>query len=543
MISKQQFASVFRIPDIPSESEAQIISTWLFSHQHTAPSQRTKSAIRTLTDETTINILIEQYISQIRLDSFEIEVHDIKRLAMMKEYFMFPMNYLQMTEIQYQRVERAVNGIIRSKLQSTEGFLGEHEEFISSLGIDVGAISKFHHEQQIKQEINKHARKWNCSFTELVKGDPSASKALLSLRINEIFEIVSNYPQSIPCLLDIKNFIQPEERSKLVTSFIRDSQKNILHAGTNTVDIIVFYTLTINSFLCIDPRGVLLDNCSRPIRRYLRDRPDTIKNIVQALLETGSPQNKLSALTKELSKEQEKQTSNLTLTWTPDPIDALPDFKKKDIIESLMSIFENKETFVTELVEVFAQKLLSLEEHGLHEIMVKLEQLRPRFEEADLNNVDVMVNDIRSSSILDKKVHRMNSDISEKVSFFVLSHLYWPEMEEASMFKLPQAIQVQIDSYKEQFTKLQKGRCINVVNAGVVTLEIDIDGTVTKFEVAPARAFAINLFNGRDKVSIDEAVSELQMDEDLAKESLDFWCKQRVLKEISIGTFQSVESL
>lgn len=540
MLSSQQFNSVFSVPEAPSESEVQIVSAWLFNHEHNQPSQRTKSAIRSLTGQSSLNILLDQYFSQIILDSFEIEIYDVTKLIMMKEYFMFPVLFFQLTDAQYVKAERIVNSILRSKLNNIEELLGEHEDFVSSLGIDIREISKFNHEQKVNDEINKFARSWTCSFKEQVDGDEVAIRALVSLRINEIFEIVANFPESAPALLDIKYYIKPQERSRLVTSFIKDCQKYLLHAGTNTDDIISFYTLTIKSFLCVDPRGVLLDNCSRSIRRYLRERSDTVRNIVKALLETGST-HKLSSLSLELSKEQDKQTTNLSLDWTADPIDALPDFKKKDIIESLMSIFENKDTFVTELVEIFAAKLLTLEDNDLMDVITKLEQLRSRFEEKDLNNIDVMVNDIKVSSNLDQNIQRLNPNMSKKISFLILSHMYWPEMEIAT-FKLPDLIQEQIQAYFTQFANLKKGRCMNWVNSGVVSLDIEIEGNILQFEVTPACACVINMFNERERLSLEEVSKELQMDKDTAKAALDFWARQRILKDLSNEIFQTSDS-
>ena len=93
----------------------------------------------------------------------------------------------------------------------------------------------------------------------------------------------------------------------------------------------------------------------RPIRQYLKTREDIIIKLVHGLLDI-SPNNELIELARELRHPSNKYRSKhdhskdvledlLDLNWQPDPIDALPDFKKgkvSDIIESLISIFDSR---------------------------------------------------------------------------------------------------------------------------------------------------------------------------------------------------------
>lgn len=135
--------------------------------------------------------------------------------------------------------------------------------------------------------------------------------------------------------------------------FILCCHENLLHAGANTVDVITSYTKTIKSFLLIDPKGVLLDKVVRPIRRYLKTRDDVIVKLVHGMLDV-SESNKLRDLALELNSTEKFNTAaqikdgiedSLDLNWVPDPIDALPDFKRgrvSDTIESLLSILSQR---------------------------------------------------------------------------------------------------------------------------------------------------------------------------------------------------------
>ncbi|GMF36266.1 unnamed protein product [[Candida] boidinii] len=184
---------------------------------------------------------------------------------------------------------------------------------------------------------------------------------LVNLRIEESFDIVIDYPHSKVALADLREALTNEyQKSKLVNTFIKICEERLIHAGVSTVDILATYISTIRCFLIIDHRGVLLDKVCRPIRRYLKQRDDTIRQIVFGLLDTSN-QNYLPQLAQEIrfltNKRQENQDFYRTLDWVPDPVDALPDFRRgvvEDIVESLISIFDSKYVFMDEFVNIFS---------------------------------------------------------------------------------------------------------------------------------------------------------------------------------------------
>ncbi|KAG7905762.1 hypothetical protein KL907_002909 [Ogataea polymorpha] len=253
----------------------------------------------------------------------------------------------------------------------------------------------------------------------------------------------------------------PEQNAQLVNTFIHLSRKRLLHAGVNTIDIIKCYISTIRSFLIIDHRGVLLDKVCRPIRAYLRDREDTIERIVFALLDT-STDNKLIELAIELRQSDKKK--HLTheverdLDWTPDPVDALPDFRKgvvEDVVESLLSIFDSKDVFMSELTKVFSEQLLRITNYDVREVYGKLQLLKSRFGNSEFGSLDVMMKDIIQSRKLDKLIN------SDKVHASIISHMYWPELPEEK-FKLPDEIQTNLQNYEEEFKRKKKGRKLTI---------------------------------------------------------------------------------
>ena len=136
----------------------------------------------------------------------------------------------------------------------------------------------------------------------------------------------------------------PLTRSHLVTSLTHVLSQRLLHPGASTIDILRIYISLIRMFALLDPPGVLIDRIARPIRRYLRDREDTVRVIVTGLLastegdddeivEHGHGQgNVLVELAIELNQASELAAQGDDdddldwddMRWMPDPVDAGP---------------------------------------------------------------------------------------------------------------------------------------------------------------------------------------------------------------------------
>jgi anaphase-promoting complex subunit 2 len=194
----------------------------------------------------------------------------------------------------------------------------------------------------------------------------SGANILVDLRIEELFDIVVDFPNSEPALRDLKLLLRkPSQRANTVSTFQQSCARRLLHNGANTVDIISGYIATMKSFHILDPRGILLDKVARPIRRYLKEREDTIGVLVCGLL--GDETSEVSELADDLantkSQENEKNVDDLLdMNWIPDPVDAPPDFIKKssmDIVDSLINLYDSKEVFVKEFSVVLANRMLS----------------------------------------------------------------------------------------------------------------------------------------------------------------------------------------
>lgn len=181
--------------------------------------------------------------------------------------------------------------------------------------------------------------------------------------------------------------------------------KRLLHPGAETHVILNIYISTIRSLRILDPVGVLLHAVALPIREHLRKRPDTIKCIVEALVQGEELQDENEGgLIGEGDSEAEDFNDP---KWEPEPADAAPEFrsgKTSDIVSTLVSIFGTKEVIVKELQNYLAGRLLQVKDYDVvHEVRT-IELLKLRFGESALAGCDVMVKDVADSKRIDGHV-------------------------------------------------------------------------------------------------------------------------------------------
>jgi anaphase-promoting complex subunit 2 len=111
-----------------------------------------------------------------------------------------------------------------------------------------------------------------------------AYETLGDLRINELFDVIVDYPESIAAIEDLRQCLaNTGHHAKLVESFRTALRQRLLTAGAATTDILLQYVSTIKALRTMDPTGVVLEAVAEPIKEYLRGRKDTIRCIVTML--------------------------------------------------------------------------------------------------------------------------------------------------------------------------------------------------------------------------------------------------------------------
>ncbi|KJK64731.1 Cullin family protein [Aspergillus parasiticus SU-1] len=424
----------------------------------------------------------------------------------------------------------------------------------------------------------KESDRLDVKLSDVEKWQETGLSRLGALRTGELFDIIVEWPASSGAIEDLRHFTAyPAGRFQVTHSFSAVLDHRLLHPGASTVEILQVYISIIRAFNLLDPKGVLLDRIARPIRRYLRDRPDTVKVIVGGLMadpadarDQTSSGDTLVELSAELTKAHQNSLRSDRgeldwddMNWMPDPVDAAPDYRKSktsDVIGSLISLFDSKEAFVKEMQRMLADRLLQKRTDFDQEMSV-LELLKLRFGDNALQACEVMMRDIFDSRRVDAVV-RNDQDLTRKPAVStsssddedipelhakILSHFFWPEIQEQD-FNVPEEILELQQRYAAGFASLKQSRKLTWLNGlGQVTVELDLEDRVFVDEVSTWQATVIYAFDSPSDDSVsktaNELAEELDMSVALVRSACLFWVSKRILAEVQRDTFRVLEVL
>lgn len=392
-----------------------------------------------------------------------------------------------------------------------------------------------------------------------------------ALRVEELFSVIAC---DDPTNADVANIVEdlrsfltnPATRTYLTDHFIATLVDRALQPGAATIDILRLYISIIRAFRRLDPKGVLLDRVAKRVRRYLRERDDTVKVIVSGLLSepvdaSNAPGDVLIEVAEELHRPAMTDDHHAqgeldwdNMDWVPDPVDAAPDYMKSDtadVIGSLTSLFESKEVFVKEIQSLLADRLLLSTGSYEHEVRV-LDHLKNRFGDSALQACEVMLRDVLDSSRVDAVIDRdLDTDASKaqapRMHAKILSRLFWPAMSDQD-FTLPSALQDAQKVYEKAFEKVKQSRQISwVPSLGQVEVELELEDRIVKESVLPFQAAVIYAFQDLPDTqatkSVEELASELSMSVALARSACTFWASKRVLANYGHDSFSVLETL
>ena len=398
-----------------------------------------------------------------------------------------------------------------------------------------------------------------------------------ALRTEELFDVIVEWDNgSQGAIEDLKRYVtSPSSRTYLTTTFSSIVSHRLLQPGASTTEILQIYMSIIRAFTLLDPKGVLLDRVARPIRRYLRERDDTVTIVVGGLLADPEDESNNGDVLLDLAIEMNKSTivkgddetdegdiDYDDMNWMPDPVDAGPDYKKSknsDVIGSLISLFDSKDVFVKEFQNILGERLLQKEYEFDREIRV-LELLKLRFGEAALQACEVMLRDILDSRRVDSFIHKdkdlnLNDEFAPELHTRILSHLFWPSLH-SETFVIPPEIESLESRYSTGFENLKQSRKLTWLHAlGQVTVTLDLEDRTITEEVQTWQASVIYAFQPSppsDDPSIpitrtfDDLLESLQMTEALLHNALTFWIGKLVLKQTATSpspTYTVLETL
>ncbi|TGZ83868.1 hypothetical protein EX30DRAFT_315543 [Ascodesmis nigricans] len=388
------------------------------------------------------------------------------------------------------------------------------------------------------------------------------------LRVSELFDIVVDWPQSLGGVEDLKSYITtPQTRLHLTTTFSAALNSRILHPGAGTSHVLAAYIRLIRAFTILDPRGVLLDRVSRSIRRYLRERDDTIRVVVRGIMaetlppsDPSDPDSDLAELAAELTKGLPSQAVGgledmdfEDMSWVPDPIDAGPEYKRNkglDVVGSLISLWDNKEVWLKEIQSVLASRLLDNPGYDTTSEIRTIELLKLRFGDSLTQACDVMLKDITDSKRADATIREtrpQSQSLDTEFHAKILSRLFWPQssMKAETVFRVPTEISAAMDQFTAGFEALKSKRKLDWLPA-LATVEVELeleDRTVHVTDATAAQAAVIHAFDGITSLRGEELMKKLQMSTSVFNPAISFWMEKMVLRESEPGLYTVCERL
>ncbi|KAJ7604032.1 hypothetical protein FB45DRAFT_958198 [Roridomyces roridus] len=373
------------------------------------------------------------------------------------------------------------------------------------------------------------------------------NKTLCDLRTSEIFDIIIDFPDSNGALQDLKECLQRvDQRAALVQSLRKSNRKRLLHPGADTKLILQQYVATIKCLRIVDPPGVLLFKVADPIRRYLRERPDTIRSIVANLVGDDDSGDSLVDENEPIQPLQALETEDYNdPNWDPEPIDAGPDFrtnKPSDVISTLVSIYDSKDLFVKELQVLLAQRLLAITDDNFDKVEKErrnIEILKIRFGEAALQVCEVMLRDMTDSKRIDGHVQSKRPSIVHPT---IISRNFWPSLESSDIV-MPGQFQALQTEYAKEFSTFKPDKRLRwLPHLGTVHLQLQLEDRTIEADVPPLEAAFIELFSQKNIWTMDELVSGVgSVDRTAALKALITWIDLGVLKEDEESVFRLLE--
>ena len=403
------------------------------------------------------------------------------------------------------------------------------------------------------------------------------SDCYCATRQDEIFDIVTDYPDSLPAIIDLNRVLQKTHALNAFIGTLKDTfRERLLHPGAQTIQILQIYIYTIKVLRIIDPTDCLLEHVSYDIKAYLRQRGDTVRCIINALTDED-------ALSGDLYKELQRQDNVKPLEetqydsddeeempgwdWNPspslyyqrtsgninlgdkiisgssmrsEPVDSVTE-KELDLLSMLVGIYGSNDLFVDEYRLMLADKLLANIDFDTDREVHNLELLKLRFGETSMRQCEIMIKDIGDSKRIAANIHssinekNMEEDDNPLVDAAIVSHVFWPPLQKESMKNHPR-IQTFIDQFSLEYAKYKNPRrLIWLDQLGQVELELDVfdNGEIVSksFTCAPIQATLISHFEDNDGcwTSADLA-NETGVAEDVIKKKMGYWINNHVVK-------------
>jgi len=379
----------------------------------------------------------------------------------------------------------------------------------------------------------------------------SLLKALAETRAQELFNIVADFPDSMCAVKELKEAMSSTGMLSVVGKEFKSTvQRRLLHMGASTTQIVTFYVSMIRALRVVDSSDLLLNFVAAPVRRYLRDRKDTVRCVVAALTE-----GKGSELHGELRKggsleygpDEDDEDAGPGDAWEPRKRNLeLVEFGGRglDVLALLVSIYGSTDLFVSDYRAVLADKLLlSNHDYRADQELATLELLKIRFGEEALHCCEVMLRDLEESRRVNVMLQALPPASSAMVleqqpqdvpvDCLIVSENYWPALQTDSL-TLPPPAAAALSAYQARYAAAKKPRKLHVASQlGLVDIDLQFDdGTVRNFLVTPVQASLIMFLADTDEgsMTLEQLGSKCELEESDVQRRMGFWLAREVVQ-------------
>ncbi|KAF1784190.1 Cullin homology [Phytophthora cactorum] len=335
-----------------------------------------------------------------------------------------------------------------------------------------------------------------------------------SLRIKQLFEIIKEFPDSVPALEDLRQCLErTQQHGELLQEFRGALQSRLLQPGANTSAILDIYVSTI--------KGVLLEALSGPVKEYLRKRKDTVRCIVQSLTDEQN-----GDLFEELRRDnmrliQHDDDSDDDEDISPDSWEPIR-LKQTRQKHRAVNIYGSRELFVNEYRMMLADKLLQNLQFDTDRDVQTLELLKLRFGEDSLQQCEIMVRDIEDSRRLNVNVQ--STAEKPEANATLAAEASSGRETESEDFTLHPKMSKDIDAFKDAYHVLRNPRSLEWnPSLGSVQLSIELQGEEREFNVSPLQATIVLYFEEKDRWSVEELAAKLEISDDLLLKHVSLW--------------------
>eukprot|EP01039_Chlorochromonas_danica_P006937 gene6937-7676_t len=377
----------------------------------------------------------------------------------------------------------------------------------------------------------------------------SARMTLVKIRSEKIFEIIMEFPESLPTLRELRDHLQSEQIDFLGRSLRSILENRLLHLGASTPVILDFYVSMISALRVLDPSDALLHYVAWPVRKYLQERKDTIRSIISSLTESKDS-DLHSALRNGISLaygiDEDDEEGGPGSEWQPkrrnQGLVEAHQARGLDVLASLVSIYGSADLFVAEFRNVLSEKLMNNLNYAIDEEVTNVELLKIRFGEDCLHACEVMLKDIQDSKRINAAIHSAQQKATSKednlVDMAIISEHYWPSIPRSTC-TFAEILQKPLESYLNTYAGLKKPRKLALLpQLGSVDLELNFDdGSVRAFTVTPLQANVIATLSTQTQqpFPLTELSTLIELEEAEVAAIMRFWISKGVAREVILS--------